>query len=550
MPADVPSSLALNISFSYSAVGFTEKSSTPSYLSRTIRDLIQSNLAIISRAAGKSVINLIMAEEWIDEEIQKAAEFSIFLLLVLYTMFAAYIEAKGSALLHETTVAIMFGMLVSGIAIFLGYSGFNERVRFSDDLFFYVALPPIVFNAGYNLKRRKFFKHFNYIALFGILGTFVCFCCFAAFTTFIFRMFTFQKWVPETGDWTTFMPTLEEILLLSSLMCSSDVVAAVSIINFNEQPKLYSMVFGEGITNDAVSIILFNAVVSHTSQHEEMTWASPFQISWEFSKLAVLSMLVGIVWSMLFALLFKYMRFLTHSPVHETLLVFSCGYLAYMVSELFELSGIITLLSTGISLAHYAWYNLSPQSKQTTSLTIEAIGYGAEAFVFVYLGLTCFSYSDYDWSYQFFIAEFVVLLVGRYIGTVCLLYFLSWILRHKREMSFREALYLYIGGMIRGAIAFGLVLRMDESLPNREVIITTSLCMVIVTTVVFGSSMPIMTKYILVSDDSSKSEDEEKQPREIEEGKEMEMIEEDSSFHEVFKHPNQASLLPEEIEDM
>jgi len=47
-------------------------------------------------------------------------------------------------------------------------------------------------------------------------------------------------------------------------MCSSDVIAAASIIKFDQQPTLYSIVFGEGITNDAVSIIFFNAVYERT----------------------------------------------------------------------------------------------------------------------------------------------------------------------------------------------------------------------------------------------------------------------------------------------
>lgn len=47
---------------------------------------------------------------------------------------------------------------------------------------------------------------------------------------------------------------------MSSLLCSSDVIAAISIIKYEEQPKLFSLVFGEGIVNDAVAIILFNTV--------------------------------------------------------------------------------------------------------------------------------------------------------------------------------------------------------------------------------------------------------------------------------------------------
>ena len=50
------------------------------------------------------------------------------------------------------------------------------------------------------------------------------------------------------------------MLLFTALLCSSDVVAAVSIVNYEAQPKLYSCIFGEGVFNDIVSIILFNTV--------------------------------------------------------------------------------------------------------------------------------------------------------------------------------------------------------------------------------------------------------------------------------------------------
>ena len=52
---------------------------------------------------------------------------------------------------------------------------------------------------------------------------------------------------------------------MCSLLSSSDVVAAVSLISYEKEPNLYSIVFGEGITNDAVSIILFNTVKRYTA---------------------------------------------------------------------------------------------------------------------------------------------------------------------------------------------------------------------------------------------------------------------------------------------
>lgn len=43
--------------------------------------------------------------------------------------------------------------------------------------------------------------------------------------------------------------------------------------------------------------------------------------------------------------------------------------------------------------------------------------------------------------------------------------------------------------MIRGAVAFGLVLRIPDSITNRSVIVTTSLTLVVFTTVVLGSTV-------------------------------------------------------------
>ena len=50
-------------------------------------------------------------------------------------------------------------------------------------------------------------------------------------------------------------------MLMCSLLCCTDVVAAISIVKYEEQPRLFSMIFGEGITNDAICIILFNTVM-------------------------------------------------------------------------------------------------------------------------------------------------------------------------------------------------------------------------------------------------------------------------------------------------
>lgn len=80
--------------------------------------------------------------------------------------------------------------------------------------------------------------------------------------------------------------------------------------------------------------------------------------------------------------------------------------------------------------------------------------------MFAYLGLTFFSYTNYEWSWQFILLEMAVIIVGRFIGVVGLVYFLS-IFRHRKRVSFKQLLFISYSGLIRGAIAFGLVLTIE-----------------------------------------------------------------------------------------
>jgi hypothetical protein len=59
---------------------------------------------------------------------------------------------------------------------------------------------------------------------------------------------------------------------------------------------------------------------------------------------------------------------------------------------------------------------------------------------------------------------------------------------YKSGLTNRDLFFVSYAGMIRGAVAFGLVLRIDD-VPNKEVIITTSLSLVAFTTIFFGSTV-------------------------------------------------------------
>ena len=125
------------------------------------------------------------------------------------------------------------------------------------------------------------------------------------------------------------------------------------------------------------------------------------------------------------------------------------------------------------------------------------LGFLAECFVFSYLGLTFFSYKSFEWSSELIVVEFLVILIGRFLGTfglIGLLKLCGYEKHDAKRITWKELGFIWYAGLIRGAIAFGLVLRIDKDMQNRGVIVTTCLTLVVFTTIFFGSTVGVLGK--------------------------------------------------------
>ena len=95
-----------------------------------------------------------------------------------------------------------------------------------------------------------------YINLFGLGSTIVCF----------FIIFGLSMAVNNSG-WLTYSSTDKivefstfQLMIFSATICATDSVAGLTMIKPDKYPKLFSVVFGEGMVNDAVAIIIFQSV--------------------------------------------------------------------------------------------------------------------------------------------------------------------------------------------------------------------------------------------------------------------------------------------------
>ncbi|XP_015889292.3 sodium/hydrogen exchanger 3 [Ziziphus jujuba] len=150
--------------------------------------------------------------------------------------------------INESITALSIG-LCTGVVILLSTGGRSSHLLvFSEELFFIYLLPPIIFNAGFQVKKKHFFRNFMTIMLFGAIGTLISFGIIS-----LGAIHFFQKMNIGSLD-------IADHLAIGAIFSATDSVCTLQVLNQVETPLVYSLVFGEGVVNDATS---FNASANH-----------------------------------------------------------------------------------------------------------------------------------------------------------------------------------------------------------------------------------------------------------------------------------------------
>ncbi|KAG5559974.1 hypothetical protein RHGRI_003310 [Rhododendron griersonianum] len=275
--------------------------------------------------------------------------------------------------MNESITALLIG-LCTGIVILLTSGGTNSHLLvFSEDLFFIYLLPPIIFNAGFQVKKKQFFRNFMTITLFGAIGTLI------SFAIVSFGAMNFFKNM-NIGSL-----EIEDYFAIGAIFSATDSVCTLQVLNQDETPLLYSLVFGEGVVNDATSVVLFNAIQSFDVSHIKTSIV--LQFVGNFLYLLLSSTVLGVVAGLLSAYIIKKLYFGRHSTDREVALMMLMAYLSYMLAELFYLSAILTVFFCGIVMSHYTWHNVTESSRVTTKHAFATLSFVCEIFIFLYVGM-------------------------------------------------------------------------------------------------------------------------------------------------------------------
>uniref|UniRef100_A0A8C7WFR2 Sodium/hydrogen exchanger n=1 Tax=Oncorhynchus mykiss TaxID=8022 RepID=A0A8C7WFR2_ONCMY len=378
----------------------------------------------------------------------------------------------------ESGLLICIGWVLGGII----YGADKvQTFRLQPFTFFFYLLPQIVLDAGYSMPNKLFFGNLGAILVYAVIGT-----CWNAATL---GLALWGCWLG--GAMGNIDTGLLQLLLFGSLIAAVDPVAVIAVfeeVHVNE--VLYILVFGESLLNDGVTVVLFNvfdAFVSLGGAQIDAVEIIKGIIS--FFVVAVGGSLVGVVFALLISLLTRCTK---NIQIIEPGFIFVLGYLSYLTAEMLSLSAILSCTFCGVCCQKYINANMDERSVSTVRSTMKVFANGSETIIFVFLGISAIDPSIWVWNTAFILLTLLFIFVFRFIGV----FLLTWILNQYRlvPLDFIDQLVMGYGGL-RGAVAYGLVLLLDENkYKEKKLMISTTLIVVYFTVMLQGITMkPLVT---------------------------------------------------------
>lgn len=235
-------------------------------------------------------------------------------------------------------------MVVGLVLRLTAVSSVLDAVSFDYQMFFNLLLPPIILSAGYELHQVRhtiylitilltslqgnFFRHIGSILTFAFAGTFI------SAVSLGLILFLWTR-IPLDG----FKINFVEAMSVGATLSATDPVTILAIFDtYKVEPKLYTLIFGESILNDAVAIVLFETAQKYKDGAETLGIASLFEAFGIFFGVFFGSLFIGVMVGIVASLTLKF-TYVRRYPKTETCLIILVAYLTYFFSNAIHMSG-------------------------------------------------------------------------------------------------------------------------------------------------------------------------------------------------------------------
>ena len=392
--------------------------------------------------------------------------------LVLIALFAL---AAGVALFtRRFKVPYTVALVVVGLV--LGPTSGLHAPELTKHLLYAVFLPGLLFEAAFHMELKRLWENRWSVSALALPGVAGATCLTALF------LFSFARWFDFGSEF-----EILHVLVFGALISATDPIAVVALFKSLGVPKrLAVLVEGESLINDATSVVALSLLLGLVAGETTTVPAAAIEFLRVLGVGIAIGGLIGFVVSQI-------IRFVD-DPMIEITATTIAAYGSFAIAETVHASGVIATVAAGLICGSYgARVAMTASTRIAVTSFWEYVAFALNSIVFLLIGFQV-HLDALIASWKEIAAAFVAVTLGRAIVVMLV----TALMRKTRErFSWSWATVLTWGGL-RGSLSMVLVLALPEGFAERQLLITMTFGVVILSIFVQGLSMPFLLKKLKV----------------------------------------------------
>jgi CPA1 family monovalent cation:H+ antiporter len=347
-------------------------------------------------------------------------------------------------------------------------------VNLSPQLILEIFLPPLLFEAAWNVRWPDLKANWFPVTLFTIFGVIISILAIG----FSLSQFTNL--------------TLPTALLVAASLSTTDPVSVVGLFRqLGASKKLSILMEGESLFNDGVAVVAFVLLVSLPFGSELISVPIVLPLFLSFVGIGLgIGCLIG------FGISYLTQRF--DLPLVEQSLTLVAAYATYLITEELGGSGVIGVVTVGIILGNYGSLNgMNPRTRQLVSEFWEFLAFFVNSIVFLLIGDQVRLVNLVD-SFSVTCVCILAVLGSRFLTIFGFSALSNWLVQS--NIGYKEQTVLWWGGL-RGSVSVALALSVPGALSQRQEIINVVFGVVLFTLLVQGLTIQgLLERFNLIGD--------------------------------------------------
>ena len=396
---------------------------------------------------------------------EKLAQF----LLVLCVSLSVAALSRTFSLFRQIPYTLLLVIVGLGLAILD-----IRLVRLSPELILLIFLPPLLFEAGWNLEWNNLKRNFVPICLFAVVGVVISVAGIGFGLEAIAGV------------------SLGTALLVGASLSATDPVSVIALFReLGVDKRLTVLMEGESLFNDGVAVVAFSLLIGWAMGTDTLT--IPLAIA---KFLAFVGIGVGIGSVIGFGISFLTQRF--DIPSVEQSLTLIAAYGTYVLSEELGGSGVIAVVTVGLILGNFgSRIGMNPRTRLIVSEFWEFIAFFVNSIVFLLIGDQV-RYASLASNIDLIMVAIATVITTRAVA----IYGLSLVSNALTDTDLKvsEQTVLWWGGL-RGSVSIALALSVPATFSDREEVIAVVFGVMLFTLLVQGlTTKPLLSTLNLLGD--------------------------------------------------